>query len=211
MPRAGLSRAEVVRLGLEVLDAGGPEGFERLTLSAVAARAGVAVPSLYKHVGGLPDLRREVALVAVRGLTDALCGAGTGGPADDAGPLEDTADAHREDRGTDALAATAHALRDYARRYPARYAAGQLAPDPADPANAELLAANAEAVRAAAAALRPLTGGLTGAELVHTVRVVRSAVHGFVMLEQHGGFGLPERVDDSFDHLVAVLQAGLRR
>jgi AcrR family transcriptional regulator len=206
MPRAGLSRAEVVRLALEVLDAGGPEGFEQLTLSAVAARAGVAVPSLYKHVGGLPDLRREVALVAVRGLTDALRSAGTGGPADDAGPL-----AHRDDRGADALAATAHALRGYARRYPARYAAGQVAPDPADPANAELLAANAEAVRAAAAALRPLTGGLTGAELVHTVRVVRSAVHGFVLLEQHGGFGLPERVDDSFDHLVAVLQAGLRR
>jgi len=44
---------------------------------------------------------------------------------------------------------------------------------------------------------------------VHAVRTVRSAVHGFVMLELAGGFGLPEDVDASFAHLVRVLEAGL--
>ena len=65
VPRAGLDRAAVVALALAVVDDGGPTGYADLTLAAVAARAGVAVPSLYKHVAGLPGLRREVALVCV--------------------------------------------------------------------------------------------------------------------------------------------------
>lgn len=194
MPRAGLTRGAVVELALAVVDEGGPTGFDQLTLAAVAARAGVAVPSLYKHVSGLPDLRREVALVAVRGLTAALGEA--------SGP-DDAHDAH------DALSRTAHAVRGFARRHPGRYAATQVAPDPASPDDAELLEANAEAVRATAVALGPLIGPLTGPDLVHTVRAVRSAVHGFVTLEQRGGFGLPEDVDASFDHLLAILARGL--
>jgi hypothetical protein len=35
-------------------------------------------------------------------------------------------------------------------------------------------------------------------------------VHGFIALELGGGFGLPVDVDESFDHLVATLVAGLR-
>jgi AcrR family transcriptional regulator len=191
VPRAGLTRGAVVELALAVVDEGGPTGFDQLTLAAVAARAGVAVPSLYKHVAGLPDLRREVALVAVRGLTAAL------------GEASGPHDAH------DALSRTAHAVRGFARRHPGRYAATQVAPDPASPDDAELVEANAEAVRATAVALGPLIGPLTGPDLVHTVRAVRSAVHGFVTLEQRGGFGLPEDVDASFDHLLAILERGL--
>jgi hypothetical protein len=34
-------------------------------------------------------------------------------------------------------------------------------------------------------------------------------VHGFVVLEAGGGFGLPEDLDESFRHLVDVVIAGL--
>lgn len=187
MPRAGLSRPAVVELALAVVD---DVGFDQLTLAAVAGRAGVAVPSLYKHVGGLGDLRREVALVAVADLTAALQGA-VDGPA------------------AGALGRTADAVRGFARRSPGRYLATQVARDADDPADAELVAANTAAVLAMAAALRPVAGDLRGAALVHAVRAVRSAVHGFVMLELTGGFGMPEDVDASFAHLVRVLEAGL--
>jgi hypothetical protein len=50
---------------------------------------------------------------------------------------------------------------------------------------------------------------LEGDEAVHAVRVIRSAVHGFVALEAAGGFGLPLDRDASFDRLVATLTAGL--
>src|SRR5690606_6751367 len=66
VPRAGLSHDAVVRLAVEVVDEAGATGFADLTLAKVAARAGVAAPSLYKHVGSLADLRREVAVLAVR-------------------------------------------------------------------------------------------------------------------------------------------------
>lgn len=202
MPRAGLTRTAVVDLALAVVD---ETGFDQLTLAAVAARAGVAVPSLYKHVRGLPDLRREVALVAVRELTAALEGAAQptaalAAPAAAASPGIPPADALRR---------TADAVRHFAHRSPGRYLATQVARDADDPADAELVAANTAAVRAMAAALLPVTGALSGPALVHAIRTVRSAVHGFVMLELAGGFGLPEDVDASFAHLVRVLEAGL--
>ena len=46
---------------------------------------------------------------------------------------------------------------------------------------------------------------------IDAVRAVRAAVHGFVVLELDGGFGMPDDVDASFDFLVAGLVGGLER
>ena len=62
MPRAGLSTDGVVDVALAIVDEQGPEA---LSLSVVAARAGVAAPSLYKHVASVAELRSRVA-AAVR-------------------------------------------------------------------------------------------------------------------------------------------------
>ena len=132
MPRAGLSRASVVGLALSVVDDGWVRGFETLTLAAVAARAGVAVPSLYKHVESLADLRREVAVIAVRGLTADLEKATSGAT------------------GSDAIVRLAHAVREHARTQPGRYSAAQVAPDAEEPADAPLRAVAAGAARIAA-------------------------------------------------------------
>jgi AcrR family transcriptional regulator len=67
MPRrAGLTTEKVVELGLSIVDRAGLDG---LSLAQVAEAAGVATPSLYKHVGGLPDLRDRVARQVFAGLT----------------------------------------------------------------------------------------------------------------------------------------------
>ncbi|MFD0774950.1 TetR family transcriptional regulator [Streptomonospora algeriensis] len=68
VPRAGLTPAAVTEEAARLCD---EEGFDQLSLSAVAKRCGVAVPSLYKHVGGRAALRREVAEE-----TDQHCGVG---------------------------------------------------------------------------------------------------------------------------------------
>ena len=47
-------------------------------------------------------------------------------------------------------------------------------------------------------------------QLVDAIRAIRSAVHGFVMLELGGGFGLPDDLDQSFDVLITMLTRGLR-
>lgn len=192
MPRAGLSRAAVVELAVEVLDDAGWDG---LTLAAVAQRAGVAVPSLYKHVAGLPALRREVRLVALGDLAAALTRAL-------AAAVDEAARAAGGASRTDRVRTLARALRAYGLAHPGRYAASQVGVVAAD--DPELAAAGARVVGLLADVL-----GTTPDTAVDTVRAVRALVHGFVELETHGGFGLPDDVTASFDRAVDLLLAGL--
>lgn len=57
MARQGLNTDKVVAEALQLVDEGGSEA---LSLAEVAARLSVKVPSLYKHVGGLDDLRTRL-------------------------------------------------------------------------------------------------------------------------------------------------------
>ena len=68
----------------------------------------------------------------------------------------------------------------------------------------------AVAAMAAVLGTRSATPPTKDDELVHRVRTVRSAVHGFVSLELSGGFGLPQDIDESFEHLISTLVTGLR-
>ena len=181
----------VTRVALELVDAGGPTGFDTLTLAAVASKAEVAVPSLYKHVGSLADLRRLVATESVTELTRVLAGATIGRA------------------GEDALREAADALRAFAHAHPGRYAASQVAAALSDPGDAELAARGAEAVAVLAGALRgfELPPDLT----TDAIRVLRSGIHGFVVLELGGGFGLPDDLDRSFAILVDAIIAGIAR
>jgi AcrR family transcriptional regulator len=187
--RAGLSREAVVRIALDLVDAGGPTGFTDLTLAKVAAQAGVATPSLYKHVGSLAALRREVSVVSVedytRELTDATVGLA----------------------GRDAVTALAHATRRFAHARPGRYAAAQAAPDPDDPADAPLSAAAGRSVQVVAAVLRGFD--LPEDRTIDAIRSVRASLHGFVALELGGGYRLPDDLDQSFDVHVGMMLAGL--
>jgi AcrR family transcriptional regulator len=183
VPRAGLTSASVVASAARIADADGLDG---LTLARLAASVGVRTPSLYNHVGSLGDVRRRVALVALRELADVLRDAAVGRA------------------GDDALVAMADAYRDYARRHPGRYAATQRAPAADD---AEMLAAAGGAVDVVLAVLRGY--GLDGDDAIHAARAVRSALHGFVALETGGGFGIPVGLDESYRRMVAALAMGL--
>ena len=169
-----------------VVEAGDLADEGRLTLAALAGRLGVKVPSLYKHVGGLDDLHRRLALAAVGELAT------------------DIAEATVGRSGRDALHACATAYRAYARAHPGRYAAIQRAPDPAE---TELHAAAARFTRLLLAMMRGY--GLDEDATVHATRAVRSALHGFVTLEAAGGFGLPQDIDTSYERLVDLIDAGL--
>jgi len=146
----------------------------------------VRAPSLYNHVEGRAGLLRAIALRGVRELTAALREAAVGRS------------------GPDALAATAHAYREYARAHPGLYAATVAAPAPDDE---EQLAATGEAVDVVLAVLRGWD--LQGDDAVHAARAYRSTIHGFVVLEAAGGFGMPVDLDESFERLVAMLASGL--
>ncbi len=185
MPRAGLTPERIIREAAEVAD---QAGLDRLTLAAVAQRCGVSLPGLYKHLSGLDEVRRGIALLAVRELADAGARAAAGVS------------------GTDALRAISAAYRGYALAHPGRYAASVLAPAPGDGEHIEVATQAFEVISAALAGYR-----LEGTALIHAVRMWRAACHGMATLESAGGFGLPESVDVTFGHLVNALDTEFRR
>lgn len=185
MPRAGLTRDRVVAAAEALAD---ELGLARLTFALLAGSLGVRQPSLYKHVDGLPDLRRAMAARAKTELTAELAGSAVG-----------------RARG-DAVTAMALAYRRWANDHPGRYAAIQRAPEPGD---AEDEAASGRLV----GVLTDVVAGydLRGADAVDAIRFVRAALHGFVSLESDavGGFTLPIDVDRSFDRLVRAVVTAL--
>ncbi|MDH6128988.1 TetR-like C-terminal domain-containing protein [Kitasatospora sp. GP82] len=184
MPRVGLTPAAVVGHALELIDEQGPEA---LTLAAVAARAGVATPSLYKHVsGGLTELRRLIAVRVTEELAEQLSTAVQG---------------RSRDEATEALL---RAYLDYARRHPRRYAALPQAPQE----EPELQHAAARLVGVIVAVLRGY--GLEGSEAIHAARTVRSVAHGFASLSTSGAFQLAEDLTVTQERLIGVLTQGLR-
>ncbi|MGW0434611.1 TetR/AcrR family transcriptional regulator [Micromonospora sp. NPDC003197] len=180
MARAGLTPTRVVAEAAQLAD---ETGLDRLTLAAVAQRLGVALPSLYKHVRGLDDLHRLLAIRALQELADQLSEATVGRS------------------GSAALRHLASAYRTYAGNHPGSYAATLRSAAASD--DATYLAASDRAVRIVYAVLAGY--GLTADQLVDATRVLRSGLHGFVALEAVGGFGLPEDVDRSYERLISVL------
>lgn len=183
MARRGLSAGTVTRLAAELAD---DEGLERLTVTALAARAGVRPPSLYAHVGGTDDLRRRVGLLALEELADRAAAALAGRS------------------GRDALVALGDVYRDYAREHPGRYAAART------PLDAATAAASA-GPRLAELQRAVLRGyDLTGDDQTHAVRLLGSVYHGFTSLEAAGGFdhSAPDaavswaRILDALDRLL---------
>jgi len=108
--------------------------------------------------------------------------------------------AGRVARAAEAIEAMALAYRAFAHAHPGLYSAGLRAADPEDSA---LLEVQAEVVEIA---LRVLAATQSDRdEAIHTVRIWRSMLHGFVALETNSGFGLPQDIDETFRRLVLLM------
>jgi AcrR family transcriptional regulator len=185
MPRAGIDSEAIVAAAATVADA---DGLEAVSLARVAESLGVRSPSLYAHVDGIDDVVRRLGARSLDELAVALSRAVEGRS------------------GGDALRALATAYRSYALEHPGSYAASQRSSTLAHDERAQ--AAGAAVVRIAVATLRGY--GLEGDDAIHAVRVIRSALHGFVALEASGGFAMAQAVDETFDRLVALLDVAFR-
>jgi AcrR family transcriptional regulator len=185
MPRAGLTPERIISVAATVAD---EVGLDRFTLATVARRCGVSLPGLYKHVSGLDEVRRGISILAVAEVTGIAARAAAGVT------------------GLDALRAVSAAYRGYALDYPGRYAASVLAPAPGDQEYDEV---TNQALAVLMAAFKGYE--LEGADLIHAIRMWRAACHGIATLQSAGGFGLPESVDVTFDHLIDALDIEFRR
>src|SRR3954463_6119403 len=78
---ARLSRDSIVNAALTFLDR---EGWDALTINALANQLGTKGPSLYNHVQSLDDLRRTVRMRVVGDIIEMLKTVGQGRTRDDA-------------------------------------------------------------------------------------------------------------------------------
>lgn len=174
-----LDREQVVRLTGDLLD---ERNADDITLAAVAERAGVTQPALYRHVDGAADLWRSLGLTTrselARELAESILGLA----------------------GTDAVRAVAVAWRDYALTHPGRYRSTRRAPVAGDP---ELEAAVERILDILTRALRGFD--LSDDDAVHNALMLRSALHGFVSFELGDGNPGHLRASETFTRLVDML------
>ncbi len=188
MPRQQLDTARVVRAAADLVNA---EGWEALSLARLAAQIGIQTPSLYNHVKGLPDLRRELAVLSNRELAEAMANAAIG------------------QAGAAAIRQIAQAFRAYIRANPGLYQATVYSAALHQPIDPALDAAQGRATQVGLVVMQSL--GLQGTEAIHALRGLRSLVHGFTLLELSGGFGLPVDSEESFQRILDIFLAGLQK
>ena len=177
--RAGLDQQSVLQAAANLADS---SGLEDVTLATLAARLDIRTPTLYHYVNGLDGLRRELALLGARQMTRALGLAIMGFS------------------GDEAVEALAIAYRDFAHLHPGLYTAFQRAAHADDIALQEAQSDVFEIVLRVVAPARSQRDSI-----IHTVRLLRSLLHGFVSLEASGGFGLPQDINETFQRLIQIM------
>jgi AcrR family transcriptional regulator len=185
VPRTGLTGADVVAAAAGLAD---EIGFAGVTMGLLADRLGIRPPSLYKHVNSLADLQHQVATLAMTEFGQIIGEAAQGRA------------------GLDALTAMLTAARMYVITHPGRYTAttGAELDGPDDP----LLAASTRVTDTIAAVLRGY--GISDDEMTHAIRTIRSAWHGFAMLEISRGFQWDADPGQSFEWMIRFIDRGLR-
>jgi AcrR family transcriptional regulator len=180
-----LSRDVIVNAALTFLDR---EGWDALTINALATQLGTKGPSLYNHVDSLNDLRRAMRMRVIDDIIQMLNRVGEGRARDDA------------------VLAMAGAYCSYARHHPGRYSAFTRMPLGGD--DPEYTAA---ARGAAAPVIAVLSSyGLDGDEAFHAALEFWAALHGFVLLEMTGVMGDVD-TDAVFSDMVRRLASGMER
>lgn len=180
---AKLSREGIVEGALTFLDR---EGWDSLTINALATQLGTKGPSLYNHVDSLEDLRRAVRIRVIDDIITMLNRVGEGRARDDA------------------VLVMAGAYRSYAHHHPGRYSAFTRMPLGGD--DPEYTEATRGAAGPVIAVL--LSYGLDGEEAFYAALEFWSALHGFVLLEMTGVMDDID-TDAVFTDMVLRLAAGM--
>ncbi|OLO27615.1 TetR family transcriptional regulator [Alkalihalophilus pseudofirmus] len=182
-PRVGLDTETIIKTAVEMAD---NNGVDSVTLSSLAKQLNIRPPSLYNHIEGLDELKKELAIHGLKKLYQSLV----------------EADTH--DKGDLAVRTLALAYVHFVRLHPGLYEATFQAPDMNDP-DVQLAGSKIVDLVVNALSVYPLKKD----EALHAVRGLRSILHGFSAIEQQGGFGLPLDVDVSLNFIIDTFIRGL--
>ena len=178
--KKGLDSQMILNAAAELAE---EKGLENVSLLQVAEKLGVKSPSLYNHLSGLQELSSGIAKLAISRLEDTIRSAAVGRSKEDA------------------LVAIATAYRKFAKEKPELYKAILRFPDYNDSSVQE---EGHAIVRILYQVMEPYH--YSKEETINFVRGFRSALHGFVSLEEAGFFqSIEANVDKSYEQLVSRL------
>ncbi|MET4050292.1 MULTISPECIES: WHG domain-containing protein [unclassified Rhodococcus (in: high G+C Gram-positive bacteria)] len=181
--RIPVTRERIITAAAELVDSHGPDA---LVLSRLAETLDVRQSALYKHVNGVDDVQHQLSLLARQLLAEHLRAAAVGLAKDDA------------------VIALADAWRSFVRSHPGLYAITDRYPT----------APHADLVAAVGAVVdvinRVIAGyGLSADDSEQAAWSLRSALHGFCVLEAQEGYPAGADPDRVYRRLVELLCAGV--
>jgi AcrR family transcriptional regulator len=183
-PRQGIDLNVIVHAAVEILDT---EGINNVTLAALASKLHVKTPSLYNHIAGLPGLRKQLAIYGLSLLRERLIQAVLG------------------KSGDEAVIALGFAYVSIVREHPGLYETTMVTAERMDQ---DILDASEGVLKLILQILEAYH--LSEDEALHTVRGLRSLMHGFASVEARGGFGMDLNHDESLRHLLQTYLLGIK-
>lgn len=183
--KMGLDKKTIIEAAVGMAD---ENGFESVSLKALASKLGVRSPSLYKHFGGgLDELNDELMLYGWHLLEQKITKAAVG------------------KAGDDAISAVCRTYRDFVRCHKGLFEAMQWYNMYR---SQEHLLATQGTVEILFRVLDAY--GLNEVRKVHCVRMLRGFLQGFCSIECHGGFGDPVALDETFAFAIKTVLRGIR-
>ena len=179
-----LTRQDVIEAAIACIK---KEGASSLGVNRVARELGIKPPAIYKHLQGNTELKKAVALAIYKLLFTEL--------------KSKTADIN-EPRNF--LKAGGMTSRNFARSHPGLFQVMmQFKLQPDDPESASVIQEFQSLVQ-----VFLNSQGLSNNKLIDIMRMINSAIFGFITLEQSGLLTLPRSTDDSFEVMLdALLEA----
>lgn len=177
--RKGLNTDRIVEVAAELIS---ERGFDQFSLRELADRLGVKTASLYNHISSLSELTSNIGQLAFERMTGQLY-SGT----EDALPF-------------DTLYHIAIGYRKFAKQNPELYKTIVKIPSTG---SSDLIEKGQSLVHSLYPVLEAC--GLSEDDIIHFSRTIRSAMHGFVTLEEAGFFGTAVDADESYSYMIKAL------
>ncbi|MBC3798552.1 TetR/AcrR family transcriptional regulator [Acetobacterium tundrae] len=177
MAKKGLDSKIIISTAAQLVE---EKGYDHFSLNELALKLGVKTASLYNHIEGLQEVNSKVSHLAVSRLHLIL-----------------EASIARKERD-EALMSLTLAYRDFAKKNPELYKAVIKLPTSEDD---QLKESGAQVVEPIIAILRKYA--LNEVDRIHFSRALRSAIHGFVEMEEAGFFRRHDaNIDISYEKMI---------
>lgn len=184
MTRVGIDKDAIISKAVELVN---KVGMEHITLKMLADNLGIKSPSLYNHINGLDDLKKQLMIYGWKQTEQRIIHAVIGVS------------------GYDAIKAMCYAFYDYATENPGIFNVmlwyNKFQSDEMENATSELLSIIFKITKSL---------NLPDKYCFHLIRTFRGFLEGFFLLVNNGSFGHPLPIMASFDISINILIAGIK-